>query len=101
MGTVVRGLSMLQRSQLSVQALTRLCSVYIFLLASYTDEARLAPVALQGVLLAIPYALMEALVGRPLAADRIPEGWDIESWARRAALATMGPVAAAGYLSAS
>jgi hypothetical protein len=62
----------LQRSQLSVQALSRLSSVCIFLLASWTDTHHLPLVALQGALLAIPYTLIEALVGRPLSAGLVP-----------------------------
>jgi len=97
-GRAIRGL---QRSQLSVQALTRLCSVVVFLLASWTDTRHLPLVALQGALFAIPYTLLEALIGRPLSADLVPAGWNVDAWARRAAVATVVPVAAIGYLSAS
>ncbi|WP_327005029.1 hypothetical protein OHA72_60210 [Dactylosporangium sp. NBC_01737] len=95
-----RTVAALQRSQLSVQALTRLSSVVIFLLASWTDQSHLALVALQGTLLAIPYTLIEALVGRPLSAGLVPAGWDLERWARRAAVVTIVPVGAVAYLSA-
>jgi hypothetical protein len=96
-----RSVAALQRSQLSVQALTRLCSVVIFLLASWTDESNLALVALQGALLAIPYTLIEALVGRPLSADLVPANWDLQRWAFRAAAVTIVPVGAVAYLSAT
>ena len=101
MRLVARGLAGLQRSQLSVQALTRLCSVVVFLLASWTDPRHLALVALQGALFAIPYTLLEALIGRPLSADLVPADWNVDAWARRAAAATVVPVGAIGYLSAS
>ncbi|WP_405094666.1 hypothetical protein [Micromonospora sp. NBC_01412] len=91
----------LQGSQLSVQALTRLCSVYVFLLASWADTDRLPAVALQGALLAIPYTLLEALVGRPLSAGLVPADWHVESWAGRVAAATLAPVAVVGYLCAT
>jgi len=83
----------LQESQLSVQALTRLSSAGVFLLASWLDTRHLALVAIQGALLAIPYTLIEALVGRPQSAGIVPEAWDPESWARRAAAAVIVPVA--------
>jgi hypothetical protein len=56
---------------------------------------------LQGVLFAIPYTLVEALVGRPLSAGLVPAGWDVRRWAGSAAVATIPPVAAVSYLSAS
>lgn len=93
-------LGQLQRSQLSVQALTRLGSVYLFLLASATDAEHLPYIALQGMLLAVPYTLLESLVGRPMAADLVPTHWDLESWARRAAATAMLPVGAVAYVSA-
>jgi hypothetical protein len=101
MRVLVRGARLLQRSQLSVQALTRFCSVYVFLLASWTDTAHLPLVALQGALLAIPYTLLEALIGRPLSADLVPERWHVEAWARTASVATVLPVGAIAYLSAT
>jgi hypothetical protein len=91
----------LQRAQLSVQALSRLASVCIFLLASWTDPRHLPLVALQGALLAIPYTLIEALVGRPLSAGLVPESWPVERWARRAAAVVSLPVAAVAFASAS
>jgi hypothetical protein len=91
----------LQRSQLSVQALSRLSSVVVFLLASWTDGRHLALVALQGALFAIPYTLIEALIGRPLSAGLVPREWNVDRWARRAAAVTILPVAAVSYLSAS
>ncbi|MFJ8577361.1 hypothetical protein [Micromonospora sp. NPDC093277] len=91
----------LQRAQLSVQALTRLCSISVFLLASRWDGDHLALVALQGILLAIPYTLIEALVGRPLATDIVPHDWDLGRWAGQVALAVALPVAVVGYVSAS
>ena len=96
-----RALVGLQRSQLSVQALSRLASVAVFLLASWTDSAHLGLIALQGVLFAIPYTLLESLVGRPLSADLVPQQWSVEHWARRAAAVTVAPVAVVGYLSAT
>ncbi|MFD0525289.1 hypothetical protein [Paractinoplanes durhamensis] len=62
----------LQGSQLSVQALSRLSSVILFLLASWADGTRLPLVALQGALLALPFTLMESLVGRPVSAGLLP-----------------------------
>ncbi|GIF16826.1 hypothetical protein [Actinoplanes teichomyceticus] len=94
---MIRGL---RSSQLSVQALSRLASVVLFLLASWADPDRLALVALQGALLAVPYALMESLIGRPLSAELVPAGWDVHAWARRAAAVTIGPVALVGLVSA-
>ncbi|MEH0818626.1 MULTISPECIES: hypothetical protein [unclassified Micromonospora] len=91
----------LQRTQLSVQALTRLASVTVFLLASWWDTAHLPLVALQGALFALPYALMEALVGRPLAAGLVPDDWDLRRWARSVAMVTALPVGVVGYLSAT
>ncbi|SCL50442.1 hypothetical protein GA0070617_1483 [Micromonospora yangpuensis] len=91
----------LQGSQVSVQALTRLGSVYVFLLASWADSGRLAVVALQGALLAIPYTLMEALLGRPLSAGLVPGGWQLRSWAWRVTAAVFAPVAVVGYLCAT
>lgn len=90
----------LQRSQLSVQALSRLSSVYVYLLASRWDTEHLVLVAFQGVLFAVPYTLMESLVGRPLSAGLVPAAWNVESWAKRAAVATVLPVGAIGYLAA-
>ncbi|WP_123809812.1 hypothetical protein [Micromonospora globispora] len=101
MGPVVDAGRRLQRSQLSVQALARLCSVSVFLLASWADTERLALVALQGTLLALPYTLMESLVGRPLSAGLVPAGWSLDAWARRVAAAAMLPVGVIGFLSAS
>ncbi|NJC14383.1 hypothetical protein F4558_004209 [Micromonospora profundi] len=91
----------LQRSQISVQALTRLSSVALFLYASWADNDRLALVALLGTLLAIPYTLMEALVGRPLSAGVVPDDWRLESWARRVSALVALPVAAVAFLSVS
>ncbi|WP_447137441.1 hypothetical protein [Micromonospora sp. LZ34] len=91
----------LQRSQVSVQALTRLSSISLFLLASWADGDRLALVALQGTLLAVPYTLMEALVGRPLSAGVVPLAWNVESWAKRVAALTMLPVGVVAFLSVS
>jgi hypothetical protein len=99
--TVVRTVGRLQRSQLSVQALSRLSSVVVFLVAARVDERHLVLVALQGALFAIPYTLIEALVGRPLSADRVPPGWNVDRWARRAAAATILPVGAVCYLAAA
>jgi hypothetical protein len=98
---LARTVNRIRRSQLPVQALTRLSSVVVFLVASWTDHRHLALVALQGVLFAIPYTLVEALVGRPLSAGLIPADWDVDRWAGRAAAATVLPVAAVSYLSAS
>jgi hypothetical protein len=98
---LIRGVGKLQQSQLSVQALTRLCSIYVFLLASWTDSGHLALVALQGALFAIPYTLIESLVGRPLSADLVPQHWNIDVWARRAASAVILPVGLVAYLSAT
>ncbi|MEH0845672.1 hypothetical protein V6U81_25120 [Micromonospora sp. CPCC 205711] len=86
---------------MSVQALTRLSSISLFLLASWADGDRLALVALQGTLLAIPYTLMEALVGRPLSASVVPLAWNVESWAKRVAALTMLPVGLVAFLSVS
>lgn len=91
----------LQGSQLSVQALSRLASICLFLLASWADGTRLPLVALQGALLALPFTLMESLVGRPISAGLLPAHWDVESWARRAAAATIAPVALIGCASAA
>ena len=91
----------LQESQLSVQALTRLSSVCVFLLASWVDTRHVALVAFQGALLAIPYTLIEALVGRPQSAGVVPAAWNVESWATRAAAAVSVPVAAVGLLAIS
>ncbi|MEV6302236.1 hypothetical protein AB0M02_22660 [Actinoplanes sp. NPDC051861] len=91
-GTLTRAARRLQGTQLSVQALSRLSSVVLFLLASWADTEHLALVALQGILLALPFALMESLVGRPISAGLLPAHWDIESWARRASVATFAPV---------
>jgi hypothetical protein len=91
----------LQESQLSVQALTRLSSVCVFLLASWVDTRHVALVAFQGALLAIPYTLIEALVGRPQSAGVVPAAWNVESWATRAAAAVTVPVAAVGLLAIS
>ncbi|GIH14090.1 hypothetical protein [Rugosimonospora africana] len=91
----------LQRSQLSVQAVSRLSSVVVFLLASWTDGRHLALVALQGALFAIPYTLIEALVGRPLSAGLVPAEWNVDRWARRAGTAAILPVAVVAYLSAA
>ncbi|WP_229074099.1 hypothetical protein [Actinoplanes sp. DH11] len=78
----------LQRSQISVQALTRLSSVAVFLIASWSGHSDLVLVALQGTLLAIPYVLQEALLGRPIARGVVPPDWDPRAWATRTALAT-------------
>ncbi|WP_306215120.1 hypothetical protein [Actinoplanes sp. RD1] len=91
----------LQESQLSVQALTRLASAGVFLLASWADSRHVALIAFQGALLAIPYTLIEALVGRPQSAGVVPREWDPESWALRAATAVTVPVAAIGYVAMS
>jgi hypothetical protein len=101
MRVLVRGVSQLQRSQLSVQALTRLCNVFIFLLASRVDVEHLALIALQGALFAIPYTLLEALIGRPLSAGVVPAEWSVETWAKKAAAATMVPVGVIAYLATS
>ncbi|MEH1097895.1 hypothetical protein [Micromonospora sp. CPCC 205561] len=101
MKLLVDGVARVQRSQVSVQALSRLCSVFVFLLASWGDTDRLALVALQGALLAIPYTLIEALVGRPLSAGAVPEHWNVECWAKRVAAATLLPVGLVAFLSAS
>ncbi len=91
----------LQESQLSVQALTRLSSFSVFLLASWVDTRHLALVAFQGALLAIPYTLIEALVGRPRSAGVVPPAWNVESWAARAAVTVVLPVGAVGFLAVS
>jgi hypothetical protein len=91
----------LQESQLSVQALTRLSSVCVFLLASWVDTRHVALVAFQGALLAIPYTLIEALVGRPQSAGIVPPAWHVESWAARAAGAVTVPVALVGFVAVS
>jgi len=91
----------LQGSQLSVQALSRLASICLFLLASWADGSRLPLVALQGALLALPFTLMESLIGRPISAGLLPRHWDVESWARRAAAASIPPVALIGCVSAA
>ena len=91
----------LQESQLSVQALSRLANVCVFLLASWADTGHVALVAFQGALLAIPYTLIESLVGRPQSAGVVPGRWNIESWATRAALVVTLPVAAVGFLAVS
>ena len=96
LGAVIR----LQGSQLSVQALSRLASIGLFLLARWADGERLPLVALQGALLAIPFALMEGLVGRPISAGLLPTHWDVESWARRAAAVVIAPVALIAGVSA-
>jgi hypothetical protein len=101
MRQLARAVSHLQRSQLSVQALARLCNVVIFLLASRFDAGHLGLVALQGVLLALPYTLLEALIGRPLSAGVVPAHWNVEAWAKRAAAATMLPVGVLAYAAAS
>jgi hypothetical protein len=88
-GSAVRRL---QGSQLSVQAMSRFASVFLFLAASWGDTERLPAVALQGILLALPYTLMESLVGRPISAGLVPAHWDPESWARRAATVSILPV---------
>ncbi|MDG4825203.1 hypothetical protein O7635_25435 [Asanoa sp. WMMD1127] len=99
MRALLRAAGRLQSSQLSVQALTRLCNVVVFLLASWVDTGNLALVAFQGALLAIPYTLIEALVGRPLSAGVVPATWSVEAWARRAATTVALPVGVIGYLS--
>jgi hypothetical protein len=91
----------LQRSQLSVQAVSRLSSAVVFLVAARADERHLVLVALQGALFAIPYTLIEALVGRPLSAGQVPSVWNVDRWARRAAAATVLPVGVVCYVSAS
>jgi len=91
----------LQESQLSVQALTRLSSVCVFLLASWADTPHLALVAFQGVLLAIPFTMVEALVGRPLSAGVVPPSWHLESWAARAAAVVTVPVGVVGFVAVS
>jgi hypothetical protein len=91
----------LQESQLSVQGLARLSSVCVFLLASWVDTHHVARVAFQGALLAIPYTLIEALVGRPQSAGIVPPSWHIESWAARAAGAVTLPVAVVGFVAVS
>jgi hypothetical protein len=58
-------------------------------------------VAFQGALLAIPYTLIEALVGRPQSAGIVPRDWDVESWAARAAGAVTVPVALVGFVAVS
>ncbi|MCG5469598.1 hypothetical protein LADH09A_003516 [Micromonospora sp. LAH09] len=101
MATLSTTVLRLQQSQISVQALTRLSSVALFLYASWADNDRLALVALLGTLLAIPYTLMEALVGRPLSAGVVPDDWNLESWARRVSALVALPVAAVAFLSVS
>jgi hypothetical protein len=91
----------LQRSQLSVQAISRLSSVVVFLVAARVDERHLVLVALQGALFAVPYTMIEALVGRPLSADQVPPQWPVDRWARRAAAVTILPVAVVSYVAAS
>jgi hypothetical protein len=91
----------LQSSQLSVQALSRLASISLFLLARWADGERLPLVALQGTLLAISFTLMEAMVGRPISAGLLPAHWDVESWARRVAAVVIAPVALIACLSAA
>jgi hypothetical protein len=91
----------LQESQLSVQGLTRLSSAGVFLLASWLDTGHLALVAIQGALLAIPYTLIEALVGRPQSAGIVPAAWHLESWARRAAAVVTAPVAVVCFTAVS
>ena len=91
----------LQESQLSVQALARLSSVCVFLLASWADTQHLALVAFQGVLLAIPFTMVEALVGRPLSAGVVPPSWHLESWAARAAAVVTVPVGVVGFVAVS
>ena len=101
MRTVVRRVKQLQASQLSVQALSRLSSIGIFLMASWADRPHLALVAFQGALFAIPYTLVESLIGRPMSADVVPVEWDIEVWARRAMTAVVVPVGLVAIISAS
>ncbi|MFV2016918.1 hypothetical protein [Micromonospora sp. LOL_023] len=96
--TVIRRL---QQSQLSVQAATRLTSIGVFLLASWADNGHLALVAFQGALLAIPYTLIEALVGRPQSAGIVPSEWDRQAWATRTAAVVTLPVAAIGFAAVS
>ena len=98
---LLRAATSLQRSQLSVQAISRLSSAAVFLVASRFDEGHLALVALQGALFALPYTLIEALVGRPLSANQVPPAWHVDRWARRAAVATILPVAVVSYIAAS
>lgn len=100
-GTLSRTARRLQGSQLSVQGLSRLASVVLFLLASWADTDRLALVALQGTLLALPFTLMESLVGRPISAGLLPARWDTESWARRVSAVTILPVAAIAGIAAA
>ncbi|MET0414525.1 MAG: hypothetical protein ABW022_00700 [Actinoplanes sp.] len=76
----------LQATQISVQAVTRLSSVYLFLAASWSGHSNLALVAIQGTLLAIPYALQESLVGRPLARGVVPGQWNRTAWMARTTL---------------
>jgi hypothetical protein len=87
-----------QASQLSVQALTRFCSVYVFLLASWFDTEHLALVAFQGTLLAVPYVLMESLIGKPISAGIVPTNWNTTAWARTATAAVMPVVALLAYV---
>ena len=91
----------LQESQLSVQAMSRLASVGVFLLASWADSGHVALVAFQGALLAIPYALVEALIGRPQSAGIVPAGWHREAWATRSAAVVTLPVAVIGFAAVS
>jgi hypothetical protein len=91
----------LQKSQLSVQALTRLSSAGVFLLASWADTGHVALVAFQGALLAVPFTLIEALVGRSQSAGVVPRGWDIEAWAIRASVVVALPVAATSLVAVS
>jgi hypothetical protein len=91
----------LQESQLSVQGMTRLASVCVFLLASWAETGHVALVAFQGALLAIPFTLIEALVGRPQSAGVVPESWPVEAWAARAAGVVAVPVAAGGFIAVS
>ncbi len=91
----------LQESQLSVQALSRLASVGVFLVASWVDTHHVALVAFQGALLAIPYTLVEALIGRPQSAGIVPPGWDREAWATRTAAVVTLPVAVLGFAAVS
>ncbi|WFE27484.1 hypothetical protein O7623_30420 [Solwaraspora sp. WMMD791] len=98
-GTVLVG--RLQRSQLSVQASTRSASIAVFLLASWADHGHVALVAFQGALLAVPYTLIEALVGRPQSAEVVPVGWDRQAWATRVAAVVTLPVAVVGVAAVS
>ncbi|WJK39856.1 hypothetical protein O7608_25980 [Solwaraspora sp. WMMA2056] len=98
-GTVLVG--RLQRSQLSVQASTRSASIAVFLLASWADHGHVALVAFQGALLAVPYTLIEALVGRPQSAGVVPAGWDRQAWATRVAAVVTLPVAVVGVAAVS